>query len=79
MGYAESVWERAMQVQEVIFRAMAGEIQWFRAADILGVSARAAPWDEHRHLFLVTAILVTEVGDEVPLFEERADDDPAAP
>ncbi len=25
MGYAESVWERAMQVQEVVFRAMAGE------------------------------------------------------
>jgi transposase len=40
MGYAESVWERAMQVQEVVFRAMAGEIHWFRAADILGVSAR---------------------------------------
>ena len=36
MGYAESVWERAMQVQEVVFRAMAGEIHWFRAADILG-------------------------------------------
>ncbi len=40
MGYAESVWERAMQVQEVVFRAMAGEIHGFRAADILGVSAR---------------------------------------
>jgi transposase len=40
MGYAESVWGRAMQVQEVVFRAMAGEIHWFRAADLLGVSAR---------------------------------------
>ena len=40
MGYAESVWERAMQVQEVVFRAMAGEIHWFRAANLLGVSAR---------------------------------------
>ena len=40
MGYAESVWERAMQVQEVVLRAMSGEIHWFRAADILGVSAR---------------------------------------
>jgi hypothetical protein len=39
MGYAESVWERAMQVQAVVMRAISGEIHWFRAADILGVSA----------------------------------------
>jgi len=39
MGYAESVWGRAMQVQEVVFRAIAGEIHWFRAANLLGVSA----------------------------------------
>ena len=40
MGYAESVWERAMTVHEVVLRAMSGELHWFRAADILGISAR---------------------------------------
>ena len=40
MGYAESVWGRAIQVQEVLFRAIAGEIHWFRGAGLSGVSAR---------------------------------------
>jgi transposase len=40
MGYPESEWERVMQVHEVMMRALSGEIHWFRAADILGVSAR---------------------------------------
>jgi hypothetical protein len=40
MGYAESVRERAMTVHEVVLPAMSGEIHWFRAADILGISAR---------------------------------------
>ena len=40
MGYPEPEWERAMKVHEVVARALSGEIHWFRAADILGVSAR---------------------------------------
>lgn len=32
--------ERAMKVQEVILKAIGGEIHWFQAAEILGVSAR---------------------------------------
>ena len=40
MGYPEAVWERAMKVREVILRALSGEIHWFRAAEILGTSAR---------------------------------------
>jgi transposase len=40
MGYSASAWERAMKVQEVILKAISGEIHWFRAADILGVSPR---------------------------------------
>jgi transposase len=40
MGYPEPEWERAMKVQEVLARALSGEIHWFRAADILGVSPR---------------------------------------
>ena len=44
MGYPESAWERAMTVQEVVLKALSGEIHWFRAADILGMSrADAAP------------------------------------
>jgi transposase len=54
MGYAESVWERAMTTHEVVLRAMSGEIHWFRAADILGISARTMRrWRERfeRHGF----------------------------
>jgi transposase len=41
MGQAQAAWERAMKVQEVILRALSGEIHWFRAAEILGVSVRS--------------------------------------
>jgi len=40
MGYAESEWERAMRVQEVMMRALSGELHWFQAADVLGVDVR---------------------------------------
>lgn len=40
MSYPDAAWERAMTVQEVILKALSGEIHWFRAADILGFSAR---------------------------------------
>jgi transposase len=40
MAYPEAVWERAMTVQEVMLRAISGEIHWFQAADILGWSPR---------------------------------------
>lgn len=33
--------ERAMKIQEVILKAMSGQIYWFQAAEILGVSARS--------------------------------------
>lgn len=33
--------ERAMKVQEVVLRAMSGEIKWFQAAEILGMSERS--------------------------------------
>ena len=51
MGYPESEWERVMQVHEVMMRALSGEIHWFRAADILGVSARTIRrWrEEYEH------------------------------
>ncbi len=40
MGYTEAAWERAMKIQEVILRALSGEIHWFEAAEILGLSTR---------------------------------------
>lgn len=39
-SYPVSAWRRAMKVQEVILKAIAGEIKWIQAADILGVSGR---------------------------------------
>lgn len=40
MFYPVSAWRRAMKVQEVILKAIAGEIKWIQAADILRVSPR---------------------------------------
>ena len=41
MGYPDAAWERAMKVQDVMLRALSGEIHWFRAAEIVGLSARS--------------------------------------
>ena len=38
--YPQPEVERAMKVQEVILRAMSGELQWYEAAEIIGVSVR---------------------------------------
>jgi len=38
--YPRSEVDRAMKVQEVILRAMSGELQWYEAAEIIGVSCR---------------------------------------
>lgn len=38
--YPGSAVERAMKVQEVILRAVSGELHWFQAAEILGISPR---------------------------------------
>jgi transposase len=40
MAYPEAAWERAMKVQEVIMKALTGELHWYRAAEILGFSPR---------------------------------------
>jgi transposase len=40
MSYPDAAWERAMKVEEVMLKALSGEIHWFRAADILGFSPR---------------------------------------
>jgi transposase len=40
MAYPDAAWERAMTVQEVMLKALSGELHWFRAAEILGWSPR---------------------------------------
>ena len=39
--YSAIAWERAMKVQEVILRAMAKELTWWQAAEIIGISDRS--------------------------------------
>jgi predicted membrane GTPase involved in stress response len=39
-NYPESATRRAMKVTEVILKALAREIKWIQAADILGVTPR---------------------------------------
>jgi transposase len=39
-GYPMPAVERAMKVQQVILKAIAGQLQWWQAAEILGVSCR---------------------------------------
>jgi hypothetical protein len=41
MAYPPGAVERAMKVQEVIVRAIAGQLTWIQAAEILGCSARS--------------------------------------
>jgi transposase len=40
MAYSQRAWERAMRMQDVILRAISGELHWFQAADILGMTPR---------------------------------------
>lgn len=39
-GYPMSAVERAMKVQQVILKAISGQLRWWQAAEILGVSCR---------------------------------------
>ena len=40
MGYSPTAWEQAMRMQDVILRAISGEIHWFQAAEILQMTPR---------------------------------------
>jgi hypothetical protein len=41
--YAWLATERAMKVQEVILKAISGQLHWIHAAEIIGISPRR-PW-----------------------------------
>lgn len=85
MSYPDAAWERAMTVQEVILKALSGEIHWFRAADILGFSPRTLRrWreryeqhgyvglvDKRRHSPSVRRIAAPEVARLLRLYRER--------
>src|ERR1700675_4629101 len=85
MSYPEAAWERAMTVQEVILKALSGEIHWFRAADILGWSPRTLRrWreryethgyiglmDKRRHSPSVRRVAAPEVERLLRLYRER--------
>ncbi len=43
MAYTPGAMERAMKVQEIILRALSGQLTWLQAADILGRSPRWRP------------------------------------
>lgn len=39
--YSMPATERAMKVQEVLLRAMSGQLKWYQAAETLGISDRS--------------------------------------
>lgn len=52
MTYAVIALERAMKIQEVILRAMSGELTWLQAADILGMHPRSLRrWRERQRRY----------------------------
>ena len=85
MSYPDAAWERAMTVQEVMLKALSGELHWFRAADILGWSPRTLRrWRERyeRHGYVglvdkrlhrpsIRRVAAPEVGRLLQLYRER--------
>lgn len=85
MSYPDAAWERAMTVQEVILKALSGELHWYRAADILGFSPRTLRrWreryethgyvglvDKRRHSPSVRRVAAPEVARLLRLYRER--------
>ena len=71
MSYPEAAWERIMTVQEVMLKALSGELHWFRAAEILGWSPRTLRrWREryetHGHSGLIDRRLLRPSKRRVP-------------
>src|SRR5438132_1006677 len=85
MSYPRGVVERAMKVQEVIVRALAGTLTWVQAADILGRSPRSIRrlrwklehygydglFDRRRHIPSPKRAPVAEVQRVLALYRQR--------
>jgi transposase len=58
MWFSRSAVERAMKVQQVILKAMAGEYSWIQAAEILGMHPRSVRrWRERMEAYGYTGLL----------------------
>src|SRR5215831_3228549 len=62
MVFAATAVERAMKIQEVIMRALAGTLTWLQAADILGLDPRSvrrwrARYEDSGHLALYEIVV----------------------
>jgi transposase len=82
---AEAAWERAMKVQEVILRAIAKQITWWQAAEIIGISDRQLRrwqrrYEEHGYTGLIDRrrgrvserqVPLTTVGEVLRLYKEQ--------
>ena len=71
MTYPEAAWERVMTVQEVMLKALSGELHWFRAAEILGWSPRTLRrwrerYESHGHSGLIDRRLLRPSKRRVP-------------
>jgi transposase len=63
MEYPAAAWERAMRLQEVMLKAIGGELHWFQAADILGMSPRGLRrWRERYERFGYDGLLDRRCG-----------------
>jgi transposase len=85
MSYPDAAWERVMTVQEVMLKALSGELHWFRAADILGWSPRTLRrWreryethgyiglvDKRRHRPSIRRVAAPEIARLLQLYRER--------
>src|SRR5271169_1087020 len=72
VAYTKAAVERAMQVQEVILRAMAKRITWWQAAEIIGISDRSmrrwrARYEQHGYDGLMDRRCGMPSGRRVPL------------
>jgi len=84
-AYPTAAVERAMKVQEVLLKAMSGQLKWFEAAEVIGVSARTMRrWrfrlerdgtdgllDRRRRIPSPRRAPVAEVGRILKLYRER--------
>lgn len=74
--YPSTELERVMKVQEVLLRAIAGKINWYQAAEILGFSVRTLRrWkkemEEHGVDGLIDRRLLQPSGMRVPMEEVK--------
>ena len=65
--YGPSALERAMKIQEVILRAMSGQLKWTQAADILAISPRSLRrWRGRYELYGYDGLLDRRTGKPSP-------------